>query len=75
MKIIYYDFNIEIDFEYGQISSIIIENPIVLDRFVVALNDLINKKDEKISVFEGLEKKRFWKGSRCNFFSYRTYIQ
>ena len=61
MKMIYYDSNIEIDFEYGQTTGIAIENPMVLDRFVVALSDLVCKRDEKISIFDGLDKTDFIK--------------
>jgi len=59
MKIAYYDYNIEVDFSYGEISNIVIENPMVLDAFVMALHNSLNKKEEKIHVLEDFEEVNF----------------
>lgn len=59
MKIAYYDYNIEVDFSYGEISNIVIENSMVLDAFVMALHNSLNKKEEKIHVLEDFEEVNF----------------
>jgi len=56
MKMIYYDYNIEIDLNYGEISSIAIENSIVLDHFVRDLYNSINKKEDKIHILDNFER-------------------
>lgn len=56
MKMIYYDYNIEMELNYGEITSIIIENPMLLDSFVVSLYNSLNKKEDKIHVLENFEK-------------------
>lgn len=56
MKMIYYDYNIEVELNYGEITSIVIENPMLLDSFVVSLYNSLNKKEDKIHVLENFEK-------------------
>ena len=56
MKMIYYDYNIEMDLSYGEISSIAIENPIVLDHFVRDLYNSMNKKEDKIHILDNFER-------------------
>ena len=56
MKMIYYDYNIEMELNYGEITSIVIENPMLLDSFVVSLYNSLNKKEDKIHVLENFEK-------------------
>lgn len=56
MKMIYYDYNIEVELNYGEITSIVIENPMLLDSFVVSLYNSLNKKEDKINVLENFEK-------------------
>lgn len=56
MKMIYYDYNIEIDLNYGEISSIAIENSIVLDHFVRDLYNSIKKKEDKIHILDNFER-------------------
>ena len=53
---IYYDYNIEVELNYGEITSIVIENPMLLDSFVVSLYNSLNKKEDKINVLENFEK-------------------
>lgn len=61
MKMIYYDYNIEVDFQYGNINNIVIENPVVLDQFISNLNNVISKKDDKICILDNFEKQQFVK--------------
>lgn len=56
MKMIYYDYNIEMELNYGEITSIVIENPMLLDSFVVSLYNSLNKKEDRIHVLENFEK-------------------
>ena len=56
MKMIYYDYNIEMDLSYGEISSIAIENPIVLDHFIRDLYNSMNKKEDKIHILDNFER-------------------
>lgn len=61
MRLVYYDYNIEIDFSYGKITNVVIENPLVLYGFIMGLWHTINKHEEKISVFDNFEKMDFTK--------------
>lgn len=61
MRLVYYDYNIEIDFSYGKITNVVIENPLVLDGFIMGLWHTISKHEEKISVFYNFEKMDFAK--------------
>ena len=56
MKMVYYDYNIEIALNYGEITSIVIENPMLLESFVTSLYHSLNKKEDKIHVLENFEK-------------------
>lgn len=61
MRLVYYDYNIEIDFSYGKITNVVIENPLVLDGLIMGLWYTISKYEEKISVFDNFEKMDFTK--------------
>lgn len=61
MRLVYYDYNIEIDFSYGKINNVVIENPLVLDGLIMGLWYTISKYEEKISVFDNFEKMDFTK--------------
>ena len=61
MKIIHCEHSIEVDFEYGEISNIIIENPRVLHEFILDLNNARYKRDEKIYILDNFEKIDFTK--------------
>ena len=56
MKMVYYDYNVEIALNYGEITSIVIENPMLLDSFVTSLYHSLNKKEDKIHILENFEK-------------------
>lgn len=56
MKMVYYDYNIEIALNYGEITSIVIENPMLLESFVISLYHSLNKKEDKIHILENFEK-------------------
>lgn len=61
MKIIHCEHNIEVDFDYGEIRSIIIENPRILDSFVLGLYNSISRKEDKVYILDNFEKIEFTK--------------
>ena len=50
MKIIHCEHNIEVDFNCGEICSIIIENPRILDSFVLGLYNSTIRKEDKVYI-------------------------
>lgn len=61
MKIIHCEHNIEVNFDYGEIRSIIIENPRILDSFVLGLYNSISRKEDKVYILDNFEKIEFTK--------------
>lgn len=61
MKIIHCEHNIEVNFDYGEIRSIIIENPRILDSFVLGLYNSISRKEDKVYILDNFEKIEFAK--------------
>lgn len=61
MKIIHCEHNIEVDFNCGEIRSIIIENPRILDSFVLGLYNSISRKEDKVYILDNFEKIEFTK--------------
>ena len=61
MKIIHCEHNIEVDFDYGEIRSIIIENPRILDSFVLGLYNSTSRKEDKVYILDNFEKIEFAK--------------
>ena len=61
MKIIHCEHNIEVNFDYGEIRSIIIENPRILDSFVLGLYNSTSRKEDKVYILDNFEKIEFAK--------------
>lgn len=61
MKIIHCEHNIEVDFNCGEICSIIIENPRILDSFVLGLYNSTIRKEDKVYILDNFEKIEFAK--------------
>ena len=61
MKIIHCEHNIEVNFDYGEIRSIIIENPRILDSFVLGLYNSTSTKEDKVYILDNFEKIEFAK--------------
>ncbi len=61
MKIIHCEHNIEVDFNCGEICSIIIENPRILDSFVLGLYNSTIRKEDKVYILDNFEKIKFAK--------------
>lgn len=61
MKIIHCEHNIEVNFDYGEIRSIIIENPRILDSFVLGLYNSTIRKEDKVYILDNFEKIEFAK--------------
>lgn len=61
MKIIHCEHNIEVNFDYGEIRSIIIENSRILDSFVLGLYNSISRKEDKVYILDNFEKIEFTK--------------
>ena len=61
MKIIHCEHNIEVDFNCGEIRSIIIENPRILDSFVLGLYNSTSRKEDKVYILDNFEKIEFAK--------------
>ena len=59
MKIIHCEHNIEVNFDYGEIRSIIIENPRILDSFVLGLYNSTSRKEDKVYILDNFEKIEF----------------
>lgn len=61
MKIIHCEHSIEVDFKYGEITNIAIENPRMLDNFILGVYSSIIKRDDKIYILDNFEKIEFTK--------------
>ena len=61
MKIIHCEHNIEVDFNCGEICSIIIENPRILDSFVLGLYNSTIRKEDQVYILDNFEKIEFAK--------------
>lgn len=61
MKIIHCEHNIEVDFNCGEICSIIIENPRILDSFVLGLYNSTIRKEDQVYILDNFEKIEFVK--------------
>ena len=61
MKIIHCEHNIEVDFNCGEICSIIIENPRILDSFVLGLYNSTIRKEDEVYILDNFEKIEFAK--------------
>ena len=61
MKIIHCEYNIEVDFNCGEICSINIENPRILDSFVLGLYNSTIRKEDKVYILDNFEKIEFAK--------------
>ena len=61
MKLRYYRLNIDFELLSDRANILIIENPHELEKFILALDDRINKRTEDIELFDGSEKEDFCK--------------
>ena len=61
MKIINCEHSIDIDFKCGEITNIAIENPMMLDSFILDVYSSIIKRDDKIYILDNFEKIEFTK--------------
>lgn len=61
MKIIHREHSIDIDFKCGEITNIAIENPRMLDSFILGVYSSIIKRDDKIYILDNFEKIEFTK--------------
>ncbi len=61
MKIINCEHSIDIDFKCGEITNIAIENPMMLDSFILGVYSSIIKRDDKIYILDNFEKIEFTK--------------
>ena len=59
MKLRYYRLNIDFDIYDDRANIVIIENPLELEKLILALDDRINKRTEDIELFDGSEKEDF----------------
>lgn len=61
MKLVYYDLNLKIKLSKDKLNFLIIENKREFDKFILALNSSLQRKDESVDLFKESEKENIYK--------------